>query len=219
MVCLIAVDTATGKPVDWILAEKECFASWYTFFNQLAAKGIVPEGTVSDAQKGLLKALSAVYPGIPHQRCLIHVHRQACIWLTKHPKTDAGADLLILTHLLIGVRTRTGAEDWVQSFQEWVDTYHPFLAERTHSDAKRWWYTHRTLRAVRSLLANALPELYTFLNHTKIPRTSNHVEGGINARLRELLRCHRGLTAAQRGSFSCWFLSLKQTQKPTRNAT
>jgi len=219
-VLLIAVDTVSGKPVDWMLAEREHFASWCTFLTRLQSRGIMPKGTVSDAQKGLLKALRTIFPDSPHQRCLIHLHRQACIWLTQHPKSEAGQDLLLLTHQLIQVKTRNQATTWEQSFITWIEKYQPFLAERTLSEtSKKWWYTHRKLRATRSLLKNALPDMFTFLTYSQIPRTSNHVEGGINARLRELLRCHRGLTPPQQRSFSCWFLVLKQEEKPTRNVT
>jgi hypothetical protein len=219
LVCLIAVDTESGKPVDWLLAPRENFSAWYAFFQQLKVLGILPLGTVSDAQKGLLKALQLVFPGIPHQRCLIHIHRQACIWLTQHPKTEAGQALLALVHTLLQVECKQESLVWQEQFKVWLETYRDFLNERTVSETGRWWYTHRKLRGTRSLLKNALPEMFLFLEETKIPRTSNHVEGGINARLRELLHSHRGLTAAQRGSFACWFLSLKQGQKPTRNAT
>ena len=146
---------------------------------------------------------------------------QALTKLTRNPKTLAGQDLRKLGKQLPTIRTRRQKRRWIRLWKHWHSKYHYFLAERSYGDIKNkkrgWWYTHKKLRAVRSLIQNSLPHLFTFIGHPEIPRTSNYVEGGINSRIKELLHRHRGLNLAQKQTLVSWFLALKQPQKPPRN--
>lgn len=120
------------------------------------------------------------------------------LWITQRPKTLAGQDLRILVRSLLSVRTRRQKRRWIRRWRGWHRKYQKFLNERSYYDPangkRSWWYTHRKLRAVRSLIRNSLPDLFAFVGHPEIPRTSNYVEGGINSRLKELLHRHRGLS-------------------------
>lgn len=219
VVALVGQDGGARKPVSWDFAPRESFESWWLFLRPLAEYGLKPDTVVSDGQKGLLKAIRAVWPEARSQRCLIHVTRQAKLWLTKYPQTRAGQELLWLVKGLLSVRTRRQKRRWLKHFGRWCRKHDHFLKERTPhpSEPKKWWYTHRRLRAVRSLLKNALPDLFRFIGHPEVPRTTNHVEGGINSRLKELLRRHRGLSPQRKRVLVSWYLALRQGQKPTRN--
>lgn len=203
--------------VNWTFAERESYESWLCFCSQLPE----PHAVVCDGQRGLLAAIMACWPIVPIQRCIIHVIRQAQAKLTCHPKTLAGKDLRQLAKAISTIRTRRQKRRWIRRWQTWCRKYHRFLAERSYSDIQNrkrsWWYTHRKIRAVRSLIRNSLPHLFTFIGHPEIPRTSNHVEGGINSRLKELLHRHRGLSLSRKQILSAWFLTLKSIQKPPRN--
>jgi len=213
---LVAVDGDTGVPVFWWPVIRENAEEWERFLDMLHSHG-EPHVIICDAQKSLLKAIGIVYPGVLVQRCMTHVIRQARAWLTQHPKTRAGRDLLRLVSELNAIHTQRQKRRWIRRFWSWTKQYSKFLKERTTAVSGRWWYTHRKLRGVRSLLANAIPDLFRFVRDPSIPRTSNAVEGGVNARLKELIRCHRGISLQKKLSLCGWYLAKRQGQKPTQN--
>ena len=214
---LIAGDTDTARPVSWFDVPRECYESWSIFLQDLSWHSVTPEVVVCDGQRGLLKAIHEVWPQVKIQRCLIHVVRQASNWLTQNPQTKAGQDLLILVKQLPHIQTKRQKRRWVRAFHYWCRRHNKFLKERSYSPSGRWWYTHRILRGVRSLLRNAVPDLFRFVTDPSIPKTSNHVEGGLNARLKELFRCHRGFSLQKKLALAAWYLALRQGQKPTKN--
>lgn len=213
---LIAGDADNARPVSWMDCGRECYDSWVVFLRDLSWRGVTPEVVVCDAQRGLLKAIHEVWPEVWIQRCLIHVVRQACIWLTRNPQTRAGRELLRLVKELPRIQTKRQKRRWVRKFWRWYRRHEKFLKDRSYSPSGHWWYTHRRLRGTRSLLKNALPDLFRFVTDSSIPKTSNHVEGGLNSRLKELFRCHRGFSLQRKLILAAWYLALRQGQKPTR---
>jgi Transposase, Mutator family len=215
LVLLIAADGDTGEPVFWMPVIRETAESWERFLDVFYGVG-VPQVIVCDAQKGLLKAIGTVFPGVLIQRCMTHVIRQAKGWLTQHPKTKTGRELLALVLRLSSIQTRRQKRKWIREFCSWKRRHHRFLKERTQALSGRSWYTHRVLRGVRSLLTNATPDLFRFIRDPSVPKTSNTVEGGLNARLKELIRCHRGTTLQGKLVLCCWYLFERQ-RKPPQN--
>lgn len=214
---LIAGDGDCHRPVSWMPAVRECYASWTKFLYGLMQSGLGPSVVVCDGQRGMLKAIREIWPKAHIQRCLVHVVRQACAWLTKNPRTRAGRELLMLVRQLPMIRTKRQKRRWIKAFHYWNRKHVTFLKGRTYGPNGRWWYTHRKLRGTRSLIANAIPDLFRFITDPTVPRTSNHVEGGLNARLKELFRCHRGISLTKKLALASWYLTLRQGQIPTRN--
>lgn len=210
---LIASDGDTGVPLFWMPVVRESAETWERFLGEFHARG-TPHVIVCDAQKGLLKAIGTVFPGVLIQRCLIHVVRQAKAWLTQHPKTRAGHEFLDLVAALSSIRTQRQKRRWIRRFCNWKSCHFAFLKERTEALSGRSWYTHRTLRGVRTLLTNATPDLFRFVKDPTVPSTSNIVEGGVNSRLKELIRCHRGVSLKKKLVICCWYLSLRQQKNP-----
>ena len=206
-VALIAM--TPHRVVSWRLAVRECFVEWSELLETINGTPLV---AVMDGQKGLEKAVQQRWPGVRVQRCIIHVHRQAMAWLTQHPKTMAGAELRQIVRRLLMVGTKSDARRWQKDLDRWCHRHDAFLRERTPhpTEPRRWWYTHRKLRAVRSLLVNSAPDLFIFLDVPRCPRTSNHLEGGINARLKDLGRCHRGISNNKKHALVAWYLRSRQ---------
>lgn len=219
LVALIVFDRIKRVPINWHFTPRESYASWLIIFSELRVKGVMPRVIVCDGQKGLIKAIYKVWPNTIIQRCLIHIHRQAKKWLTQNPQTDAGKEMLKIIKNLINIKTNEQRDVWIKSFAEWLEKYDSFLKERSYHlfNSKYWWYTHRKLRAVRSLLKNSLNNLFIYLDDQQVPKTSNDVEGGINSRIKDLLRIHRGLKPQHQQVLAAWYLAKKQGQKPTRN--
>ncbi len=210
---LIAGDNDRYIPVSWFPTIRECLSSWLLFLSLL---NFNPAVVVCDGQRGLLKAIHSIWPKALVQRCLIHVVRQASAWLTQNPKTVAGRQLFLLVKQLVDIRTRRQKRRWIKRFKKWDKKYKSFLKEKSFSWQGGRWYTHRRLRGTRSLIKNAIPDLFRFVSDPTLPRTSNHIEGGINARIKELFRSHRGLSNTKKLAIASWYLALRQGQKPTR---
>jgi hypothetical protein len=221
LVALIIIDRLKHIPLFWTFAHRESCDSWRLTLSRLRKAGVKPCVIVCDGQKGLLKAISAVWPQAVVQRCLIHISRQAKLWLTRNPKTEAGIELLLIVKMLTKIETKKQKRIWLRSFRNWLKKYDAFLKERTVHPLleKRWWYTHKKLRAVRALLRNSLDNLFIYLDYPQVPKTSNDVEGGVNSRIKDLLRIHRGLWPRHQQVLAAWYLAKRQGQKPTQNFT
>jgi transposase-like protein len=206
--------------LSWQFAVRESFSSWSAFLHTLSA----PDVVVVDGQKGLLAAVQWQWPEAKIQRCVVHIERLVRIKLTRHPKTVAGRELLLLAQGLFTVRTRRQRRRWLRAHRRWERRHATFLKERSYGEPtagkkRRWWYTHRNIRAARSLIRNALPHLFTFVRYPQVPRTTNHVEGGVNSRLKELVLRHRGLSPIQKQALVAAYLTQRNQKKPPRNVT
>lgn len=207
LVVLIAHDGE--RVIDWMFAPTENFLIWNQFLRGLIGQ---PLGVISDAQKGLLQAITHRFGDIPHQRCIAHIARQSRIWLTRHPKTTAGAEFLQLVNMLYKIKSYAEKENWNKMFDIWLATHAEFLKEKTRGIGKQWWYTHRKLRGVKSLLVRARPDMLTYLD-LKLPSTTNHLEGGINGPLKFLFKEHRGLSVEHKKQVVNLFLSERAKRK------
>lgn len=166
----------------------------------------VPRAIVSDHQKGLRSAVSFVFPGVLHQRCQAHIIRQALTWTTKRPKTLAGKTLRALVLRLSSIEREDDALLWTATLHRWHEHFKPFLAEKTEGPNGRRPFTHRYLRRAAALMLGCVPEAFTFLIAPSVPKTSNHVEGGINSPLKEHLKRHRGLPPERQRALVAFFL-------------
>ena len=217
LVALIALNErgeAYWQFVPWETAE-----TWGSLLIRLPC----PKVVVCDGQKGLLKKINALWPETAIQRCHFHVAKLARRYLTTRPKTQAGQDIKALVHALPRARTLHAARGWRHAYEAWERRYAALLAERTHYDdgvRVRWWYTHRNLRGVRSLIHGAYPHLFTYLQIPGTPNTTNHLEGGVNAGIAEALRLHRGLRLHQKKTLVSVLLAERnRTKKATRKFT
>jgi len=205
-------------PVFWCAVPYESYSVWMSVFSQLPR----PKALVGDGQKGMIAAIYSCWPGIPFQRCIAHVERLVRLRVSCHPTTRAGYELLRLSTGLKYVWTRRQKRRWLRAFKHWRKTYKNTINEKTTirllSGRKSWRYTHGRLHSAYSLLNNSLPNLFTYVGHWDIPRTSNHVEGGINARIKELIHRHRGLPGGKKKIIAFNYLQ-KRMKKPTRNVT
>lgn len=204
VVVLIAHD---GEYVlDWMFVKSESYETWKEFLNEMNG---IPLGIVSDGQKGLKKAVNERFGNILHQRCRAHVTRQARLWLTKFPKTDAGKKLLLIANEIDKIQTHASRDDWRDSFEKWQLKHATFLKEKSIGPSGKSWYTHRKIRAVRSLLLGVRLTLFNFLDHN-LPATTNTLEGGINGPLKMFLKEHRGIVGKRRIQVTSIFLEARR---------
>ncbi len=171
-----------------------------------------PKMVVSDGGTGFAKALKKVWPNAKHQRCLFHIFCQVKRYTTSSPNTLAGFELYQLAKDMLKINIKQDAEIWVERFVSWIKRHQEFLSQMTMDENGNKRPTHeRLLKAERALLKLIKENtMFTYLDNELIkefnlPATNNRIEGGINARLREMLRNHRGLSIERRIKAVYWW--------------
>ncbi len=190
------------------LMEREHFEGFLIDLSLLKTSGLQVASVTSDGKQGLIKAVKQVFPEAVHQRCIIHVQRMSLIYLTRFPKTEAGKTLRILVVKLHEINSYQRRDIWIKLFNRWREEYDDFLKEKSESPSGRKWYTHKLLRRTRSLIKNALPNLFHYLDDSKIPKSTNGLETRFSY-LKNNLKIHRGLTKKNRRNFILWYNYLK----------
>jgi hypothetical protein len=192
----------------WYLCRYEHADAWMALMRRIAE----PQMVVSDGGTGFSKALKKLWPNAKHQRCVFHVFCQVKRYTTSKPNTMAGIELYSLAKDLLKINSNDEAEKWVKRFLDWIKRYQKFLSEMTIDERGNKRPTHeRLLKAQRSLLKLIRENtLFTYLDEDlrsefDAPATNNRVEGGINSRLREMLRNHRGLSIERRIKAVYWW--------------
>lgn len=193
----------------WYLCRYENAGAWTSLLSRIAA----PKVAVSDGGTGFAKALKKMWPHTEHQRCVYHVFSQVKRYTTGRPKTPAGTELFMLSKDLLQVDSREKSEQWIERFINWMKKYMAFLSQITRDENGNERPTHeRLLKAQRAILRLIGEEtMFTYLDEDllneieKIPSTNNRIEGGINSRLRAMLRDHRGLSIERRIKAVFWW--------------
>lgn len=221
--CLIAI--TSGKVIDWQWCDREKAIAWKQLLNRIPPPIVV----VCDGGGGLAAAVEESWPDTWVQRCLVHVQRNVRTYLTSQPRTEAGKALWGLAKRLTKITTLDEATAWMVLLNDWHHLYGHLVRERTYRTqltvpglggvfpdwvrpGQRWWYTHERLRKAYRLLAKLVERghLFTFLDPSNqglgIASTTNQIEGGINAQLRDMLRRHRGMTPTHQRRAVEWWL-------------
>lgn len=175
----------------------------------LRQREVICASLTSDGRKGITSSFQKLCPQAKMQRCIVHVQRLSLAYLTRNPKTMAGLELRTLVLKLPYIKNQKQKQTWLRSFFNWSDHYQNFLKERTYAiDGSYWWYAHRNLRKTKHLIYHAIPDLFTYLEDSNIPKSTNGLEGRFTD-LKQKLRVHRGLKREYREAFLCWYLTIK----------
>ena len=183
--------------------------AWKSLLSRIAEPRVV----VSDGGKGFAKALRKTWPHAEHQRCTFHAFCQIKRYTTSKPKTAAGLELYNLAKDLLHVNSKEEAGEWTVKFIDWMRRYNSFLSQMTYDEYGNCRPTHERLIKAQKSTLNLIKSgnLFTYLDKNlideigEIPSTNNQIEGGVNARLREMLRNHRGLSIERRIKAVFWW--------------
>jgi transposase-like protein len=176
-----------------------------------------PSGIVSDWKGSIVSGVGIYFHGIPHQRCLIHVIREAKRWLPKKTPFMFTKELRDIALLLPKIKTHKEAAVWKAMLIRWEKNYGHLLIEKTYSQTEttrngaRWWYTHKDLRRGWRLLTDNWYPFFVYLDHPLIPKDNNSLEG-VNSQAKRFLGNHRGMKTPQQVSFLFWYLAFTRTK-------
>jgi len=170
---------------------------------RLAALGLSPVAITLDGNRQLSSHLRSVWPRALHQRCLVHVQRQGLSWCRLRPSRRDAQQLRRLFPRVTNIETITQRNIFISDWLSWEDRYGLRIAQQP----ERGWVFSDIKRA-RSMLARALPEMFTYLEHPNLAKTTNTVEGYFG-RMKQHYRQHRGLAETNRKNYFKWYFYLK----------
>lgn len=220
--CLLIACTRTHI-LNWCWARTENSAAYRTLITPIPA----PLMVVIDGGQGALSAIKALWPTTDIQRCLVHAQRVVRRHTTSRPRTDAGRAIYRLALNLTKITDLDQATAWAVSLQDYHAVYHHWLNQKTtvQDPVTRQYkqvFTHQRVRAAynsllslyrRKLLFNYLQPPAGALDPDRFASTTNVLEGGFNAPVKELARRHRGVSIPHQRTVVDWWLYLK-TQTP-----
>jgi len=122
-----------------------------------------------------------------------HIQKRIQTLLTQNPKTD-GKELKEINNLFI--RNRLTEQELGKTLALFCKRNYHFLSERNEENK----YKHkRIIQALRCFKTN-MKYLFTHQKYPdlNIPNTTNYVDGGVNTKLKDLVRRHRGMKIERR---------------------
>ena len=178
--------------------EHENSETWFNFIKDVQE----PEVVVCDCQKGLLKAIRAVWPRAKIQLCIFHRLQSIDAKLTKNPILHEAIELRKIRLLLAKVDSFKLKYQFINAIEEWTKKNQAFINEKTYclNGKRKWFYSHKNIRAAWKILLNCARSENTFvyLDTPGCPRTNNYSEAGLNSQVEKIRNAHQGQTLKHR---------------------
>ncbi|MFH1837312.1 MAG: transposase [Candidatus Omnitrophota bacterium] len=191
------------KIISNIYAKKEGFESVYPWFKKLKEQGLNPLYVIMDGEQSVIKAIKDIWPQSKIQRCLYHIQREGLRWLRTYPKTEAGKDLRQILSTLCAIKNIKERNNFIANYNNWVTKYKDFFRSLPRTNI-----AFKDLKRTVVLINNALPNMFHYLKESKVPSTTNALEG-FYSRLKSDYRRHRGLTQKNKIHYLKWYCSTK----------
>ena len=190
-------------------SSQEKFREIYQDLKALKSLGVQVYSVTCDGHKSILKAVAKAYPDAVIQRCVVHVKRQCRAYLSSKPQLVASKELLYISNQITTVKTPDQCSLWLLQLHNWHQIHRNTLMEESYNSLKNdYWYTHKGLHRSYTLIINALPHLFTYINDPQIPATTNRLESFFK-HLKEKLLLHSGLRLEAKRNFIKWYLHFK----------
>lgn len=173
------------------------------FCRRLCQHGIVLKSVTIDGNTHLFRVLTTTWPGIIIQRCLVHIQRQGLSWCRQKPKRADARSLRRIFEQVLSIRTHQQKKAFLRKVTEWEHRYgSPF-----HQPGTIHGWVATDLQRARSMLFNALPYMFQYLNDATIPFSTNMAEGYFS-RLKKRYRAHQGIVHRYRKEYFRWYFYL-----------
>jgi hypothetical protein len=162
-----------------------------------------------DGHKSILRAIEKALPEVIVQRCLVHIKRQVKNYLSDNPKHSVSRELLGLSREIPHIKSIEQSNLWLLKFSHWYDANYSYINEKSINESTgRDWFTHKNLHLATSLVMNAIPNMFNYLDDPEIPRTTNRLESYFS-HLKDKLTLHRGLRLTAKKNFIKWYIHFK----------
>lgn len=193
---MIFFDVISRRVIWHKFITSETKESYQEGLNVLLEKDFEILSVTIDGRRGIPRIFEL--KGIPVQICQFHIQKRISTLLTKNPRSDAGKELKQINDLFI--KNKLTEKELGKTLALYTKRNYHFLAERNDQGK----YKHqRIIKALKTYKRN-MKYMFTFQKEkdknedSKIPHTTNHIDGGINTKLKELNRNHRGMRTDRR---------------------
>ncbi len=202
--CCVCFKCAITKiVVTHIFIKKEGYYCLIDWFQKLKTDGLNPIVIILDGEKSVLRAIREVWPWVITQRCLYHIQREGMRWLRSKPKTLAGKELRALLKSVCFIDTFKDQIYFMQHYQAWLRKHKEFVKQLPKDVV-----AYKDLKKTMTLINNALPDMFHYLEYLEIPRTTNAIEG-LYSNLKSDYNRHRGLSRQHRIQYLKWYFYFK----------
>lgn len=168
-------------------------------------------GGVCDGLRGLIQSL----PQYPIQYCQFHQVKTIRTYLTQHPESEAGKELLELAYSMTDKDKYKDKECFIADFNCWYEKHKSFVNERSEPDKNgKTHYVHKRLRSAWLSLKRNMPYLWVWSDNRElgIPNTNNGMESVFTS-LKTHLRLHNGMNLEHKKTFIRSFLKVSLPPK------
>ena len=169
-------------------------------------------GIVSDGGVGIVSAVSEVFPHIPHQICLAHMHRRIIAALGRYSKDYRVRELKYLADYVWLIESKEKLAWWKDKLRKWIDKNLLFLIEKHRDETGRSWYVHTGVRKAGRMMTKLPKTSFVFLDHPTMPKTTNELEATFGHLGQRWLR-HKGLKKERWEPFLRWFTYFYNKEK------
>lgn len=202
--CLIVLMTSrTNTVIASRYVSKENYDNVAVLLKDLKIKGLALRAVTLDGHKHVIRAFQDTWKEVTVQRCLYHIQRQGLSWLRTYPKTQAGQELRELLIGFVPMNTEQQRDYFLNRYSAWRNRWWSFVKGLPWTSV-----AFIDLKRTMSLIENALPNMFHYLNDANVSATTNRLES-FYSRLKADLQKHRGLSERNRVRFLKWYCYLK----------
>ena len=193
------MDSISQKIILGNSVDKESYQIAYPRFKKLRELGLNPKFVTMDGHRYIIKAFRDVWPKIKIQRCLYHIQHEGMRWLRTYPKTEAGRELRKLLAGICAIKTVKERDEFIGRYKRWLHNYQNFVRSLPRSTV-----AYKDLKKTMALIDHALPDMFHYLDDSRVASTSNKLEGFFS-RLKSNYHRHRGLSGNHKKAYLTWY--------------
>lgn len=202
--CFITItDVVHNKVIAYKHIKRESYANVFPMLQTLHARGLNPTAITLDGHRKVTQAIKETWPNIIIQRCLFHIKNQGRMWIRYKPKTKAGYELKKLIQTITEIKTAQDQHAFISDFYEWSIKYDSFIRNLPQTSI-----ANTDLKRTKTLIQNALINMFHFINDPKIRATNNAIEGYYSW-LKHYYLTHRGLSESHKINYLKWYCFFK----------
>lgn len=140
------------------------------------------------------RGIADVFKNYPVQICQFHIYTRISKLLTKKPKTEAGKDLKQINDPFIYLRL--SENELGRTLARFCHKHSSFLEEINDKGKPK----HKRIIQDLKTFKRSMKKLFVYQDYPElnIPNTTNHLDGGINPKIKDLARKHRGMRKSRR---------------------
>lgn len=170
-------------------------------------------GIATDGGDNIIRAVQFVFPNVPRQRCVVHVQRECLNSITQRPRSTEAKLFRNLIQDLSVVKTKNDKLWWLNMYTRWIEDNEEYIFQKAMvSYSHQEYYVHNDLRKAYIHLKRALPNLFTYIEHPGVPKTTNALEAFFG-HIKDQIRSHRGLAESRIDNFVKWYLFFNDEKK------